>query len=59
MDSLYTEEEKATYKNIKEYVQNKYGVDVNTSYIAQVKRMCDLDIWENYNKFSDDGRLSI
>ncbi len=55
MDSLYTEEEKATYKNIKEYVQNKYGVDVHTSYIAQVKRMCGLDMGVNYNKASDDG----
>jgi len=31
-------------------VKNKYGVNVHTSYIAQVKRMCGLDMGENYNK---------
>ena len=35
---------------IKEYVKDKYGVNVNISYIAQVKRMCGLDMRENYNK---------
>ena len=42
--------EKATYQKIKEYVKEKYGVNVHTSYIAQVKRMCGLDMGENYNK---------
>ena len=49
-ESNYTPEEKATYPKIKEYVKNKYGVNVHTSYIAQVKRMCGLDMCENYNK---------
>ena len=49
-ESNYTPEEKATYSKIKEYVKEKYGVNVHTSYIAQVKRMCDLDMGENYNK---------
>ena len=49
-ESNYTPEEKATYSKIKEYVKDKYGVNVNTSYIAQVKRMCGLDMGENYNK---------
>ena len=49
-ESNYTPEEKATYQKIKDYVKNKYGVNVHTSYIAQVKRMCGLDIGENYNK---------
>lgn len=49
-ESNYTPEEKATYPKIKEYVKNKYGVNVHTSYIAQVKRMCSLDMGENYNK---------
>ena len=31
-------------------MKDKYGVNVHTSYIAQVKRMCGLDIGENYNK---------
>ena len=49
-ESNYTPEEKATYSKIKEYVKDKYGVNVHTSYIAQVKRMCGLDMCENYNK---------
>ena len=49
-ESNYTPEEKATYSKIKEYVKEKYGVNVHTSYIAQVKRMCSLDMGENYNK---------
>ena len=49
-ESNYTPEEKATYPKIKEYVKDKYGVNVHTSYIAQVKRMCGLDMVENYNK---------
>lgn len=43
-------ESKATYEEIKKYVKDKYGVNVHTSYIAQVKRMCGLDMGENYNK---------
>ncbi|MBO5372227.1 MAG: 23S rRNA (uracil(1939)-C(5))-methyltransferase RlmD [Lachnospiraceae bacterium] len=49
-DSNYTEEERVTYPKIKEYVKDKYGVNVHTSYIAQVKRMCGLEMGENYNK---------
>jgi 23S rRNA (uracil1939-C5)-methyltransferase len=49
-ESTYTPEEKATYPKIKEYVKNKYGVHVHTSYIAQVKRMCGMDMGENYNR---------
>ena len=49
-ESNYTSQEKATYSKIKEYVKDKYGVNVHTSYIAQVKRMCGLDMGENYNK---------
>ena len=49
-ESNYTSQEKATYSKIKEYVKEKYGVNVHTSYIAQVKRMCGLDMGENYNK---------
>ena len=49
-ESNYTPEEKAPYSKIKEYVKDKYGVNVHTSYIAQVKRMCGLYMGENYNK---------
>ena len=49
-DSNYTPEERATYQKIKTYVKDKYGVNVHTSCIAQVKRMCGLDMGENYIK---------
>lgn len=57
-ESNYTPQEKATYSKIKEYVKDKYGVNVHTSYIAQVKRMCGLDMGENYNK-SKKGNLEV
>ena len=53
-DSNYSPEEKATYQKIKEYVKNKYGVNVHTRYIAEVKRMCGIDMGENYNKSKKD-----
>ena len=49
-ESNYTPEEKAAYQKIKDYVKDKYGVNVHTSYIAQVKRICGLDMGGNYNK---------
>lgn len=49
-ESNYTPEEKATYQKIKGDVKEKYGVNVHTSYIAQVKRMCGIEMGENYNK---------
>lgn len=49
-ESNYIPKEKATYQKIKGYVKDKYGVNVHTSYIAEVKRMCGLDVGENYNK---------
>ena len=49
-ESNYTPEEKATYQKIKDYVKDKYDVNVHTSHIAQVKQMCGLDMGENYNK---------
>lgn len=54
-DSNYSPEEKATYQKIKEYVKDKYGVNVHTRYIAEVKRMCGIDMGENYNKSKKDN----
>jgi 23S rRNA (uracil1939-C5)-methyltransferase len=53
-NSNYKPEEKATYPKIKEYVKEKYGVNVHSCYIAEVKRMCGLDMGENYNKSKKD-----
>ena len=43
-------ESKGTYENIKEYILGKYGFKVSTLYIAQIKRKCELELGENYNK---------
>lgn len=48
--SLCTHERKITYAEIKDYVKQKYGVNVHDSYIAQVKRMCGLEVRESYRK---------
>ncbi len=47
---LTSAEKKATYQKIKDYVLDKYGVKVHTSYIAQVKRSYGLEMRKNYNK---------
>ena len=50
-------ESKATYAEIKDYVKDKYGVNVHTSYIAQVKRKCGIEVGENLNLTkSEDSR---
>ncbi|MGN0432568.1 MAG: 23S rRNA (uracil(1939)-C(5))-methyltransferase RlmD [Lachnospiraceae bacterium] len=47
---LTSAESKATYEEIKEYVLEKYGLQVTNLYIAQVKRKCGIIERENYNK---------
>lgn len=42
--------EKATYQKIKEYMKEKYGLDVHTKYIAEVKRKHGLPMHEAPNK---------
>ncbi len=49
-------EAKATYPEIKEYVLNHHGLKVSSLYIAQVKRKCGLEVGENYNLPSPNGR---
>jgi hypothetical protein len=39
---LTSAESKATYKEIQEYVLEKYGLKVFNLYISQVKRKCGL-----------------
>ncbi len=43
-------EAKATYREITEYVKNKYGLNVTRLYIAQVKREFGIIEHENHNK---------
>lgn len=42
--------EKATYKKIKEYVKEKFGLNMHTKYIAEVKRKHGLPMHEAPNK---------
>lgn len=42
--------EKATYQKIEAYVKEKYGLNVHTKYIAEVKRKHGLPMREAPNK---------
>lgn len=50
-------ESKATYKEIEEYVQNKYGLHVSNLYIAQVKREFGIIERINYNVGEGKNRV--
>ena len=43
-------EAKATYAEIRAYVKEKYGMNIPTLYIAQMKRKYGLDMGKAYNK---------
>ena len=42
-------ESKATYQEIKDYVQKEFGLKVSTLYISQIKRKCGIEVGEHYN----------
>ena len=42
--------EKATYQKTKDYVKEKYGLNVHTKYIAEVKRKHGLSMHDAPNK---------
>ena len=44
-ESNYTPEEKATYQKIKDYVKDKYDVNVHTSYCTG-----EADVWTGYGR---------
>lgn len=44
----------ATYKEINEYVEDKYGFKLHSAFIAQVKRECGIEMGENYNLSKSD-----
>ncbi|EEC58775.1 hypothetical protein BACPEC_00294 [[Bacteroides] pectinophilus ATCC 43243] len=50
-------ENKATYKEIQEYVKNKYDLHVTNLYIAQVKREFGIIERENYN--TGEGKAKV
>ena len=43
---LTSAESKATYKEIQEYVLDKFGLKVSNLYISQVKRKCGIEVGE-------------
>ena len=47
---LTKSEIKASYREIQEYIWEKYNKKVHTAYIAEVKKMCGIIERENYNK---------
>ena len=56
---LTSAESKATYKEIQEYVLEKYGLKVSNLYISQVKRKCGIEVGVDYNlPKSEDSRQS-
>lgn len=50
-------ESKATYKEIQEYVKNKYDLHVTNLYIAKVKREFGIIERENYN--TGEGKAKV
>ena len=46
---LTSAESKDTYKQIQNYVLEKFGFKVSTLYIAQVKKKNGLEVREHYN----------
>ena len=55
---LTSAESKATYEQIKEYILEKFGFKVSTLYIAQVKKKCNIELRENYNKSKKEKYVS-
>lgn len=48
---------RATYKEISEYVQEKYGLHVPNLYIGQIKSKVGIDKRKNHNIGSGEGRV--
>ena len=57
---LTSAESKATYKQIQNYVLEKFGFKVSNLYIAQVKEKCGIKERENHNKSKNiDSKQAI
>ena len=55
----YVPPEKPTYKNIKQWILDKYGCKVSTLYIAQIKDKVGLEKRKNYNLGLGEGKVPI
>ena len=40
----------ATYTQIQQYVLERFGLNVSTLYISQIKRKCGIEVGDSYNK---------
>lgn len=49
----------ATYTEIKDYIKDKYGLNVSNLYIAQIKDKVGLEKRKNYNPGSGDGKVLV
>ena len=48
----------ATYKEIQDYVKNKYGYSVKTCWIAHMKEKCGLPRKNAHNRFDPAKRVN-
>ena len=55
----YVSPAKPTYKNIKQWILDKYGFNVSTLYIAQIKDKVGLEKRKNYNPGSGEGKVPV
>lgn len=53
---LTSDESKATYAQIKEYILEKFDLKVSTLYIAQIKKKCGIKVKEHYNKSKKENQ---
>lgn len=56
-ETHYSPEEKATYQKIKQYVKDKYGLNVHSQYIAQMKDKYGLSKQYTYDSTETKGRI--
>ena len=52
----YQKPKKITYKDIQDYIKEKYDFFAHSTYIAEVKRECGLDVHEPYNAVENPVR---
>lgn len=53
----YKPDEKPTYGNIKKWIKEKYGINVTSIYIGQIKDKVGIKERKNYNIGSGDGKV--
>lgn len=58
VDARYQKAKKVTYKQIQDYVREKFDYFAHSSYIAEVKRECGLEVHEAYNAVENSVRVS-